>query len=149
MLSRHRPEETSVCISAVWMACYAVFKEVCRVFDLLEPLYTDFISDCLAQISLMSPVLDRDDTSQDKEWRGWRVGGWVGEGFQSKGKISGDVHTHPTASIHIHTNTPVTQSPLSLSFSPSFSAERLSVTLIRNGQSHIKHGGDEKGRDGR
>ena len=75
-------------------------------------------------------------------------GGWV-RGFNLKGKISGDVHTHPTASIHIHTNTPVTQSPLSLSFSPSFSAERLSVTLIRNGRSHIKHGGDGKGRDGR
>lgn len=63
------------------------------------------------------------------------------------GKISRDEHTdtHPTASIHRRINTPVTKSPLSLSFSPSFSAERLSVTLIRNGQSHIKQGGDEKG----
>lgn len=71
-------------------------------------------------------------------------GGW---GFESIGKISGDVHTrtHPTA----FTSSPVTKSPLSLSFSLSFSAERLSVTTIRNGRSHIKHAGDEKGRDGR
>lgn len=70
-----------------------------------------------------------------------------GYALESIGDIFGDdhTHTHPNASVHIHTSTPVTKSLLSLSFSPSFSAERLSVTLIRNGQSHIKHGGDEKG----
>lgn len=75
----------------------------------------------------------------------------MGKWFETIGKISGDVHTHtrPTASIHIHTNTPVTKSALALSFSPSFSPERLSVTLIRNGQSHIKRRVDEKGRDRR
>lgn len=52
----------------------------------------------------------------------------------------------------MHTHTAATKSELSLSFSSSFSAERLSVILIRNGQSRIKLsvGGVviQKGRDG-
>lgn len=56
--------------------------------------------------------------------------------------------THLQAFTHTHTHTHKygkTKSGLS----PSFSAERLSVTMIRNGQSHTKHREDEKGRDGR
>lgn len=160
MLLKHTPEETRMCISTDWCVLWSRTTDIhlkvsvglFSFFFFFFFLTFLFIKLCntVAQASGLPSILSPDLIYPKHRRKILEDGGW-GTGFKSLGKIRGDVHTltHPMASIHVHTNTPVTKSALSLSFSPSFSAERLSVTMIRNGQSRIKHRGDEKGRDGR